>query len=310
MTAPNDVLIIMATYNGAAFLPEQLQSIANQDGITWRLRVSDDGSTDATCDVVAEFSQLYPKQSVLLSTGPKQGFAANFLSLLGKLDHSTDFVAFADQDDIWQPDKLTRALSWLNAENMETPALYTSRTWAWFPKNGYRVASPHFKKSPSFRNALTQSLAGGNTMVLNRAAAALAKACSHEAGPIISHDWWIYQIITGAGGTVYYDPEPSLDYRQHEANLVGANIGWAARWRRAKMIRDGVYQTWHRVNIAALDRSAHRFTPENRAILNEFAVARQQSLLKRIRRLARLGLYRQSLGANITFWLAVIFGRI
>ncbi len=85
--------------------------------------------------------------------------------------------------------------------------------------------APRFKKAASFSNALVQSIAGANTMLFNSA----TKRLLERAGPhdVVSHDWWTYQLVTGAGGILHYDAEPSLDYRQHQRNPADATEGCA-----------------------------------------------------------------------------------
>ena len=89
--------------------------------------------------------------------------------------------------------------------------------------------SPLFTRPPAFQNALVQSLGGGNTMVFNRA----AKKILQEAAAIdvVLHDWWVYQLVSAAGGMVHYDPRPMLKYRQHSDNLIGSNLGWRSALR-------------------------------------------------------------------------------
>lgn len=113
--------------------------------------------------------------------------------------------------------------------------------------------SPVFQKPPSFANALVQSLAVGNTMVLNKVARDLVVKAS-DYTPVVSHDWWCYQIITGAGGIVTYDKKPSLQYRQHDKNIVGANGGWKARYSRIFSILQGKFRTWNNINGQALQK--------------------------------------------------------
>jgi hypothetical protein len=136
------------------------------------------------------------------------------------------------------------------------------------------------------------------------------QAASLEAGEIVAHDWWIYQIITGVGGTVISDPEPTLYYRQHAGNIIGANTGFRATWRRMRMVASGQYCIWNDINIAALRRSAHRLTPENQRRLALFARARRRKGRARLLDLRRVGVYRQTRLSNAALWGAAAFGKI
>src|SRR6185312_5860774 len=149
------VAILMATKDGAAFLDEQLQSIARQTHADWRLVVSDDGSTDGTKDIVSRFSGEHPQRVTILD-GPRQGVSANFLSLATNPDIDADFFAFSDQDDIWHGDKLARALDWLATIPADTPSMYCGRTELMSADGRCYGLSPLFRRPPSFANALVQ----------------------------------------------------------------------------------------------------------------------------------------------------------
>ena len=81
----------------------------------------------------------------------------------------------------------------------------------------------------------------------------------------MAHDWWVYMLVSGAGGRVVYDPEPTVRYRQHGANLIGENQGWSARGRRMRMLAGGKLAEYGDVNLAALERAWPLLTPAARA---------------------------------------------
>lgn len=204
MPAPPHIAIALASYNGAAHLDAQLQSIAGQDHDNWSLWVSDDGSSDATCAIVTSFAAAHPERQVTLLQGPGAGSTRNFMALIDRvvegLGQVPDRLAFCDQDDIWLPGKLTRALGML-PDDGSTPALYGARTRLVDDDLTPRGLSPLFCRPPGFANALVQSLAGGNTMLLNAAATALLRQAGTQLR-VVTHDWWAYQLVSGAGGQV------------------------------------------------------------------------------------------------------------
>lgn len=279
-----------------------------QNHHTWRLIASDDGSDDATKPVIAGFSARHPGRDIALIDGPRRGFAQNFLYLLRAAGPDTPFAALSDQDDIWLPGKLTRGLAALSGIPKAEPALYCGRTLVCDAALNPVGLSPLFARPPGFRNALVQSIAGGNTMILNRAALTLAQQASREPDEIVSHDWWLYQIVAGAGGRVIYDPEPQVLYRQHGANLVGANRSARARLKRLAGLLGGDFRNHTTLNIRALDASAHRFTAENRALLRRFEKARKNTLPHRLAELRRTGLHRQTRAGNAGLWCAASLG--
>lgn len=304
----DDVAILMGTFQGARFLPEQLESIRGQTYSNWSLWVSDDGSTDTTLDLVRSFEKSV-RSPVHVVNGPRRGFIRNFLTLACNPAIDAAYYAFSDQDDIWHADKLERAVAWLKEQPSGLPALYCSRTHTVDETGVSTGNSPLFTRAPSFSNALVQSIGGGNTMVMNRAARGLLIEGGAEAD-IPSHDWWAYILVSGAGGRVRYDAEPRIDYRQHASNLVGSNSGWQARLKRARMLTQSRFLKWNGQHVAALRRVEHLLTPGNQALLADFRRMRTEALPMRLRILYRSGLHRQTLAGNFGLLAAVILKQI
>ncbi|CUK08719.1 putative glycosyl transferase [Shimia thalassica] len=302
--------ILLATYNGATNLQEQLDSIASQSIKPDLVLISDDGSKDKTQDLVKAFMSTHPDMEISLLEGPCKGAARNFLHLVCEVPDWIDFAAFSDQDDVWLDDKTERSLRAIErASEPDTPILFCGRTWV-CDKNLNDKKLSQLRQDPSFKHALVQNIAGGNTMTINRAAIDLLQVSCREARKLVIHDWWAYQIITGVGGTVLYDPEPLLLYRQHEDNVIGANNGLLARIRRMRYIWKGRFRYWNTLNIKALNASAHRLTSENREILRIFEDGRNGGLLKRIGMVHRTGIRRQGLEGKIALYVAAILRKL
>jgi len=300
------VAILLCSKNGQRFLAEQLESIAAQSANTWRLWVSDDGSADETLAIIEQYRARWAAGQVSVQAGPRRGVAKNFLSLTRNPEIRANFYAYADQDDIWEPDKLARAIAWLQSIPAETPALYGSRTRLIDEQGRELGFSALIAKPPSFANALAQNVFGGNTMVFNDAARNLLRA-TDETVNIVAHDWWAYQVVTGCGGRLFWDPYPGVRYRQHAGNQVGSNVSWAGRVLRVDALLKGRYRAWNDLNIDALLRIFPRLTPENQAILNEFRTARNRPLIPRLIGIKRSGIKRQSLPGNVALAIAAIF---
>ena len=111
---PN-VAILLCTFNGARFLSAQLSSLARQRFGNWHLFVSDDGSTDELLSLISKYQRQENGVSVAVREGPRRGLVRNFLGLACDLSISADYFAFSDQDDIWEPNKLSRAIDWLQS---------------------------------------------------------------------------------------------------------------------------------------------------------------------------------------------------
>ena len=170
----------MATHNGAAHLRAQLASLVAQDHDNWSLCVGDDGSTDGTPEIIKQFRKAIPIRDIRLFDGPRRGSAANFLTLLMLPEIPNDaYVAFSDQDDIWLPHRLSRALECLSKDG--PGQAYASRTILMDAKDRLiRPSRPH-RRAPCFGNALVQNILAGNTVVLSPAAVSLARRAAPAA---------------------------------------------------------------------------------------------------------------------------------
>jgi hypothetical protein len=242
--------------------------------------------------------------------GPRLGHHENFRSLIERAASDADLFAYADQDDVWEPDKLERAVRWMDGQPATRPLLYCSRTRLIDAGNREIGLSPLFRRPPSFANALVQSLAGGNTMVFNRAARNLLCAALPSTAQVVTHDWWTYLLVTGAGGLVYYDPLPTVRYRQHRGNAVGANAGWLDSARTAWHVARGRLRQWNDSHVDALERLSHVLTADNREILARFRDARRASLVARLVGLKRAGVYRQRARGDAALIIAALCNRI
>lgn len=301
------IVILMATRNGARFLPAQLDSILKQDHPGWRLIVSDDGSTDGTRQIVSQMAAQRPVGQITLLDGPGQGATANFRSLLRRVYLQGDHLAFCDQDDLWQPDHLSRALSGLDRAAADL-AVYGCRMRICDSDLRETGLSPLPHRALGFRNALIQNVLSGNTMVMTPAAARLLQAAEVEAGPMPVHDWWAYQLITGAGGQAILDEHPGIFYRQHGGNVIGANRGPKAMKARITRHLTGKYRDMAVQSCAALVPSAARLTEANRVVLQQFSCALSLPWPKNIAALRRSGVYHQSPQARLAFWISVAAG--
>ncbi|MGI3184665.1 glycosyltransferase [Nioella aestuarii] len=310
------ITILMGLYDGAVHLKEQLDSFEDQTVSDWDLIVSDDGSQDSGPRMVERFAQAqrHKGRSVTLIAGQGRGFSANFLSMLANLPQGTQWAALSDQDDVWLPHRLELGQRMLSGIPEDRPALFGSATWIVEEDLSSRVPSPRFKRPPGFRNALVQSIAGGNTMLLNRAGVDLARAAAAkvlEADTVpVTHDWWLYQIISGAGGEVVRSEEPTLLYRQHGGNLHGSNRGVRASLYRLKQVFNGELARWTARNSRALRTCCDWLSPENQALQEQFASLRSLHMVSRIRSFRQMGLYRQGRVGQAVLWLAAALGRL
>lgn len=236
--------MLLATYNGAAYCEDQLRSILWQRDVCPHVYVRDDGSSDATNDIVARVAAQYPDRITIVdNAGVRTGSATgSFFALLTGIDTMRhDYVAFADQDDVWMPNKLTRAVGAMAAQRAEgyssdLIAYHEGRNAAWML---------HKSGDEADLDYLFQGASAGCTYVLSARAAHVAAAAIANAPalcPGASHDWIVYAICRSAGLRWFRDPAAAILYRQHAANLYGAQRGWADVLAKFRMTRSGWYR--------------------------------------------------------------------
>lgn len=304
------VTVILCCYNGGDYLIDQLQSISTQSHRGCEVHLFDDSSPiPFDLDKIGEMGLSANVSSVTVRS-KNVGFATNFMHALRSLPDDSDYYAFCDQDDIWHSRKIETAISNICSFPDHEATLYCARTEIVDHTGEKTLAfSPEFKRTPSFANAIVQSIAGGNTMVFNKSAKKILKE-SWKDQNIVSHDWWCYQIISGVGGNVIYDAKPCLKYRQHGKNLIGTNTGIIARIERLKMLLDGQFRDWNDRNAISMKLVADLFTEKNIEILDYFIKARRSSLLKRLYYFHRAGVYRQSFLGNVGLLVGILLNKV
>ena len=220
--------ILLATYNGAKYLPAQLDSILAQTHQNFRLLVSDDGSSDATVEILERYRARFGDRLVLLPHPSRgQGVVRNFENLMAASvrDGVAHWIAFADQDDVWLPEKIARtlhALVRLQGAEPAVPCLVHGELMV--ADADLRVVAPSFSRYQrmdprqcSPLSLLSINQVTGCTMMVNRA---LLQMALPLPGGTIMHDWWC-ALLSGSGRRAFL-VEPLILYRQHGANQLGA----------------------------------------------------------------------------------------
>ncbi len=304
------VAISLSIWNGARFLAAQLDSLLVQTHADWRLVWRDDGSSDRSAAIVRSFAARAGAGRCIEAkiTPDRLGAAASFMALLrAALHHVPEAAAyaFADQDDLWLPDKLARGLAGL-APHAGRPALYCARQVLVDAELGHLGLSPPLAGPRGFPTALAQNIATGCTVMLNPEAAALVAASDIPRGSL--HDWWAYLVVSAAGGAVVTDDVPVVLYRQHGANAVGAP---ASRTRRAgAALAHGPrrFMALLRAHVAALQAQPHLLSPAAAADLARIDEALHGGVLRRLACLRLPGLRRQTRAEDALFRLWFLLG--
>ncbi|MCL4556939.1 MAG: glycosyltransferase family 2 protein [Gammaproteobacteria bacterium] len=218
--------ILLATYNGAQFLEQQLDSIFNQSVSGWRIIAHDDGSNDCTLDILLSFQSRFPEKLRVIQDNIKFGSAKeNFVHLIGYA--TADYVMFCDQDDVWLPHKIEVTYTKMKAiEDKDRHIPCIVHTDLTVVNQALEVIHPSmfsYQCLPqTFYMAhfiLVQNFVTGCTMLVNRAAIHCALPVAPSA---IMHDWWIAARVLLSGGKIELIPQATILYRQHANNSVGS----------------------------------------------------------------------------------------
>jgi rhamnosyltransferase len=233
------VAVCLAAYNGMAFMVEQIESILHQEGVDLHVFISVDQSTDGTEDRLAEWALLDPRLT-LLPFGQRFGGAGkNFYRLLREVNLSGfDYLSFADQDDLWHPEKLWRAHSSMTAKNA---AGYSSNVTAFWPSGKTRLVN---KAQPQRSlDFLFEAAGPGCTYVLKTSLALslqqLVRGADKSLLRVGYHDWLIYAFARANHFPWVIDEWSSMQYRQHANNQIGVNAGWRSYWLRVRKMLSG-----------------------------------------------------------------------
>ncbi len=226
MSNERNIDILLATYNGQAYLAEQIDSILAQSNQDWRLLIRDDRSGDNTINIIKDYVERYPDRIKLIEDNHGHlGASLNFQQLLK--NSTAEYIMFSDQDDIWLPQKIELTLDLMKVTEKAYPgkpilvhtdlktvdsSLRTIAESTW----EYQGIPPEIGNKPD--EVVFQNMATGCTIMINRKAKTISLPIPKEA---IMHDWWI-AINVAKQGKIVYVPDQLVLYRQHANNAVGA----------------------------------------------------------------------------------------
>ncbi len=303
----SNVAILLSTRDGAPFLAEQLDSLLTQSHADWQIFWRDDGSADDTPAMMRSFADRAGEGRVvdLNDNAGHVGIAASFLALLRRAPRGR-IVAFADQDDVWLPDKLARGVASLGALSPGRPGLYCAR------QNLVRADLSPVRLSATvagplgFPGSMAQNVVTGCTVMLNPSAAELI-ADAHEPD-ITLHDWWSYLLVTASGGDVMVDDTPTVLYRQHANNAVGVPLSRTKRALRALRRGPNAFMRTFRANMEALEGQQELLSPQSRDALGLISAGLHDGWSLRLRALAHTDLRRQGWAETQLFRLWFLLG--
>ncbi|MGQ9804885.1 MAG: glycosyltransferase family 2 protein [Chlorobiales bacterium] len=218
------VNILLSTYNGEKYIRPQLDSLLAQSYPNILIHIRDDGSSDKTIEILEAYCAAH--SNIILTKGSNLGAAKSFYQLLLNAYKEATYFAYCDQDDVWKPEKIERAVS-IHQQQQEPscPMLYFSE-FEIVNEKLQRKASSKLNRYYDFKTALLQNVPFGCTQVWNKAAQELL--CKHQPDFFYMHDWWNFLVISGVG-KILYDASETLYYRMHGENVFGQTTSFSAR---------------------------------------------------------------------------------
>jgi rhamnosyltransferase len=257
------ILVLMATFNGSPWIREQLESILAQEGVDIRIAIRDDGSTDGTRWELTRFAED-ERVRVIASATASGSAARNFLTLIREnAADSFDCVAFADQDDVWNRDKLVRASGMLTETRS---AGYSSATIAAWEDGREQVLKP--SGAPTASDFLFEGAGQGCTFVLTSEFYERVRRFLADHRDLTRrlhyHDWLVYALARSWGLRWCFDEEPSMKYRQHDGNDTGARGTLNGIVKRLSQVQKG----WYRTQLQAIAGLCAAAAPCNATVAN------------------------------------------
>lgn len=301
----DDIDILMAVYNGQRYVGEQIESILNQTYFNWRLIIQDDCSTDGTLSVVEEYARRFPEKLVLRRRKKNSGAAdKNFYSMLPLVQ--SDYVMFCDHDDVWLPDKVEKTLKKmkeLERRGADRPLLVhtdlrvVNEQLQSLGDSMFRMQ--RLNPAPSFPQLVVQNSVTGCTVMINRT---LLQAAGKPPERAVMHDWW-FALIASALGEIGFVKEPTILYRQHGGNEVGAKNASSLQYNVKRLkAKDKARQVLLDTCIQAQEFYARfgALLPDwEKRLLQAYGELPQISKLQRIAVLCKYGLWKQGVARKL-----------
>lgn len=294
------VIILLASYNGEAYLRTMIDSVLAQDHSDIQLVLSDDNSTDSSKQILMEYAQRFPERVTHYESGRRFGCAQkHFMHLLSKF-HEAPYIMFCDQDDFWHPDKIRKTLAKMQQieRDPKRPAMVHT---------DLRVVDRNLSEiSPSFcryskldgnrmalNQLLVQNVVTGCTMMINRALAELGCRNIPEDA-MLMHDWWLALLAAACGETGFVD-EATIDYRQHGSNSVGAknsrSIEYIVGKVRNNEVRSAMQRTYQQAKAFA-ECAGNMMPAENRKLVETYGKLAETGYLARRCAFVKYGFYK------------------
>lgn len=296
------VAVLMATYNGSQWLSEQLKSILNQDGVDVKLIVSDDMSTDGTLHLLEKLVGGDSRVTILPSKTKFGSAARNFYRLMTDADiDDCDYIAFADQDDIWLKNKLHLLAS--TAKEADADGV-SSNVVAFWPDGSRSLVD----KVGTLRKLdfLFECAGPGCTFLMTPWLIEKVKNMlldpQTKTNQLKAHDWLMYAVCRASGRRWVISQTPTVEYRQHANNELGVHKGFIARLNRLQRLHSG----WYKAEVIKTSQLCLKLT-KDAYVKQACEVVLGHGVFHRIKLLKFVNEYRRSTIERIFFGLAILF---
>ncbi len=309
------ITVLLAAWNGEAYIEEQLDSILGQDGLELndlRIVISDDGSTDRTREILEDYHAQFSEQILLRHRSMERktkdladgipAAAGNFFWLLSQAGES-DYYMLSDQDDVWKPNKIETLMMEMMCQEVlngaDHPILVHSDMEV--VDANLKTIHPSFFKYQKcdpdrieFSEMLVENSVTGGAVMMNRA---LVKLLQDRPLACFMHDWWI-ALAASCFGTISYVKESLYLYRQHGNNTLGAKETGSVKDVTERLERSAQVEE----NYRKMAAQAHAFgimyqeqmSDEQKAVLRAYLALRYQSPMGRFRNIVKNRFYKSS----------------
>ena len=287
------VTVLLAVYNGEKYLKQQLESVLNQTVTDIKILVRDDGSSDASPKIIDEYCQKYPERVFKLVGTPTKSAKQNFAELLKCAD--SDYVMFCDQDDVWLPQKIEKTLAVMKSAEKDSIPVLVHTDLKVVDGDLNVISNSFFDFQKLLQNDITlpkllvQNYVTGCTVMINRA---LVSKCAQIPRECIMHDWWLALVAILFGKLVCLE-EPTMLYRQHTDNQVGAKASYGIAYIKRKLSTLGeVRKNYNATYVQAealLECYGGQLNKNQKEILQEYCKMQNMKKLKKIRTMRKYG---------------------
>lgn len=303
----NLVSILMASYNGEKYIGEQIQSILGQTFQDFMLYINDDHSNDETFNIIQKYAIRFPDK-IIATQSKKNSSNAKFNFINMMIEKNDDYVMLCDQDDVWLPNKVELTLDRMhkleNQHGKQTPILVHTDLRV-VDENLHTVSESYqYSMNGNFlrcelKHELIQNTLTGCTAMYN---CSLSNLISAAPPYMVMHDWWL-MLVACTFGIVDYIDEPTILYRQHEKNSIGA-----------KDVRSVFYKVNKLVNFKDVKRAieetylqaqslfkvySYQLLPEQRHLVITYCSIPHMSKLRRLKTVLALGTLKYSVARKI-----------